>query len=169
MSLGSSGGRRPPRPAELARGLSMNGHEGRWVAVRGGLQFAARVQRSIPGPEPASYVTTGIYSTFELMLRAMGGAQSRRSCCAPCTRCAGPASRGVPRSSPTEGMGSGGRPLPNAVRCIRRPTAGYSAPTSEPKALIRTSRPRLSGRTPRRKRRTTNEVDPRGPKRVGGG
>ena len=40
------GGSRPPHPAELARGLSTNGHEGRWAAVRDALQFAARVQRA---------------------------------------------------------------------------------------------------------------------------
>ena len=50
----------------------MNGHEGRWAAVRGAPQFAARVQRHISGLELASYVTTGIYGTFELMLRAHG-------------------------------------------------------------------------------------------------
>jgi len=67
------GGSRPPHPAELARGLPMNEYGGRWVAVRGALQFAARVQRGNPEPEPASYVTTGAFGTFELMLRAHGG------------------------------------------------------------------------------------------------
>ena len=42
------GGSRPPHPAELARGISMDRHEGRWGAVRGALQFATRVQRHIP-------------------------------------------------------------------------------------------------------------------------
>ena len=37
----------PPHPAELARGISMDGHEERWGAVRGALQFATRVQRHI--------------------------------------------------------------------------------------------------------------------------
>ena len=41
--------------------------------MRGALQFAARVQRGIPGPAPVSYVTTGIYGTFELILCAHGG------------------------------------------------------------------------------------------------
>ena len=50
----------------------MDGHEGRWGAVRGALQFATRVQRHIFGLESASYVTTGIYGTFELMLQAHG-------------------------------------------------------------------------------------------------
>ena len=66
------GGSRPPHPAELTRGISMDGHEGRWGAVRGALQFATRVQRHISGQKSASYVTTGIYGTFELMLHAHG-------------------------------------------------------------------------------------------------
>ena len=50
----------------------MDGHEGRCGAVRGALQFATRVQRHTSGLESASYVTTGIYGTFELMLHAHG-------------------------------------------------------------------------------------------------
>ena len=50
----------------------MNGHEERWGAVRGALQFATRVQRHISGLESANYVTTGIYGTFEFMLHAHG-------------------------------------------------------------------------------------------------
>ena len=40
--------------------------------MRGALQFAARIQRNISGPESPSYVTTDIYGTFELMLCARG-------------------------------------------------------------------------------------------------
>ena len=40
--------------------------------VRSALQFATRVQRHISGLESASYVTTGIFGTFELMLHAHG-------------------------------------------------------------------------------------------------
>ena len=50
----------------------MDGHEGRWGAMRGALQFATRVQWYISGLESDSYVTTGIYGTFELMLHAHG-------------------------------------------------------------------------------------------------
>ena len=50
----------------------MDGHEGRWGAVRGALQFATRVQRHISELESASYVAAGIYGTFELMLHAYG-------------------------------------------------------------------------------------------------
>lgn len=36
----------PTRRSWLDRGLSTNGHEERWAAVRDALQFAARVQRA---------------------------------------------------------------------------------------------------------------------------
>ena len=45
----------------------MDGHERKWGAVRGALQFPTRVQRHISGLESASYVTT-----FELMLHVHG-------------------------------------------------------------------------------------------------
>ena len=61
---------RPPHPAELAREISMDGHKGKWGAARRALHFATRVQRHISGLKSAIYVTTGIYSTFELMLHA---------------------------------------------------------------------------------------------------
>ena len=70
------GGSRPPHPAELARGIPTHGHEGRWGAVRGALQFATGVQRHISGLESASYVTTGIYGKFDLMLHAQGGSST---------------------------------------------------------------------------------------------
>ena len=50
----------------------MSGHERRWAVVSGALQFAAHVHRGISGPESASYVTTGIDGTLELMLRTHG-------------------------------------------------------------------------------------------------
>ena len=65
------GGNRPPHPAELARGLSMTKLEGRWAAVRRALQFTALLQRDALGTEPASYVTTGVHNTFELMATAL--------------------------------------------------------------------------------------------------
>ena len=74
---------RPPHPAELAKGISMDGHKGRWGAVRGAMQFATRVQRHVSGLESASYVTTGIYGTFELMLHAFG--RSSTSSFLPCS------------------------------------------------------------------------------------
>ena len=80
------GGNRPPHPAALARGQPMSWQGERWVAVRSAFQFAPLFQRGVPGPWLASYATTGVYSTFELM----GGSQLPRSCCAPCfaMRCA---------------------------------------------------------------------------------
>ena len=36
--------------------------------MRSALQFAALLQRRDLGTEPASYVTTGVHTTFELML-----------------------------------------------------------------------------------------------------
>ena len=134
------GGSRPPHPVELARGMPMNAHGGRWAAVRGALQFAARVQGGNPGAEPPSYVTTGTFGTFELMLRAHRGSptSSFLLCSLFCD------ALGM-RFPSIEGMGSGGRPLPYAVRCICHPTAGRPAPTSKSKTLLRTSCPRVSG------------------------
>ena len=54
----------------------------------------------------------------------------------PVLRCAGPASRGIPRFSPTEGMGNGSRPIPYAVRCVRHSTAGYLTPTPKKRIYI---------------------------------
>ena len=41
--------------------------------VRGDMQFADLLQRGVPGLEPTSYLTTGLYSKFEVMARAQGG------------------------------------------------------------------------------------------------
>ena len=62
------GGRRPPHPAMLARGLPMTQSGGRWAALRNTMQFADFLQRD--GPGPASYLTTGVHKSFELMIRA---------------------------------------------------------------------------------------------------
>lgn len=64
--------RRPPHPAELAKGLPMTMQGGRWAAVRSALQFAALLERGALGNEPASYVTTGVDNTFELVVSALG-------------------------------------------------------------------------------------------------
>ena len=42
---------------------------GRWGALRSTIQFADFIQRDVPGPEPASYLTTGVYISFEIMAR----------------------------------------------------------------------------------------------------
>ena len=62
-------------------------------------------------------------------------------------------------------MGSGCRPLPYAVRRVRDPIAGYSAPVKKPAAG---PRPRKIGRPRRRVARTFNTMNPRGSKRAGG-
>ena len=36
------------------------------------MQFADLLQRGVPGPVPASSLTAGVYSSFELMVRAHG-------------------------------------------------------------------------------------------------
>ena len=43
---------------------------GKGPALRNTMQFADLLQRDVPGPGPASYLATGVYNSFELMLRA---------------------------------------------------------------------------------------------------
>ena len=50
----------------------MKESEGRWAALRNIMQFADLLQRDVPGPGPASYLTTGVYSSFELMIHVHG-------------------------------------------------------------------------------------------------
>ena len=44
---------------------------GRWAAIGRALQFATLLQQDVLGTEPASYVTTGVHNTFELMATAL--------------------------------------------------------------------------------------------------
>ena len=69
-----AGGRRPPYPTELASssGLPTNESGQRWAALRSTIQSADLLQRDVPGPGPASYLTAGVYSSFELMVCAHG-------------------------------------------------------------------------------------------------
>ena len=67
-----AGRRRPPHPAELSRSLPVNESKGRWAALRNIIQFADLLQRDVPGPGSATYLTTGVYSSFELMVRVHG-------------------------------------------------------------------------------------------------
>ena len=55
-----------------ARGLLKTEQGGRWTVVRSALQFAALLQRGDLRTEPASYVTTGVHTTFELMVSTFG-------------------------------------------------------------------------------------------------
>ena len=45
---------------------------GRREALWSTMQFADLLQRVVPGPGPASYLTTGVYDSFELMIRSQG-------------------------------------------------------------------------------------------------
>ena len=45
---------------------------GKWAALRSTIQFADLLQRGAPGPGSDSYLTTGAYSSFELMVRTHG-------------------------------------------------------------------------------------------------
>lgn len=64
------GGNRHSHSAALARELPLAGHGDWWAAVRSVLQFAALLQRCDSGPGPASFVTSGVYNTFEPVVRA---------------------------------------------------------------------------------------------------
>ena len=69
-----AGGRRPPHSAELAgnSGLPTNGPRERWATLRNTIQLADLFHRGVPGPGPACYLTAGVYSCFEVMVRAHG-------------------------------------------------------------------------------------------------
>ena len=45
---------------------------GRGAALRSTTQFGDLFQRDAPGPGSGSYLTTGVYNSFELMVRAHG-------------------------------------------------------------------------------------------------
>ena len=45
---------------------------GRWAALRITIQFADLLHRSTPGPGSDSCLTTGVYNSFEVMVRARG-------------------------------------------------------------------------------------------------
>ena len=67
-----AGENRPPHPAALARGLLMTEPGGRWAALRSAILFADLLQRGAPGPASDSYLATGVYSSFELMVHPHG-------------------------------------------------------------------------------------------------
>lgn len=107
----------------------------------GATQFADLLQRGIPKPELVRYVTTGVYSTLELLVRALEGSPASSFLLCLAQRCSGPASGSLSRLPPPEGMGSSCRPLPRAVHRLRAPTAGYLASTTKEESLRRASRP----------------------------
>lgn len=103
------GGRKttPPHPAEIARYLPINESGGRWTtALRNVVQFAEFLQRDVPGPGPASYPTTSVCSSFELVVRAHGRSPTSSSLlCSLFSDALGPTSSRLPWFSPLEGMG----------------------------------------------------------------
>ena len=66
---GVAGGR-PPRGT--SQRIAHDRAGGILTAVRSALQFAALRPRGDLGTEPASYVTTGVHTTFELMVSTFG-------------------------------------------------------------------------------------------------
>lgn len=67
------GGSRPLHPAKLARELLMTKPVGGCAALRSTLQFADLLQQDVFGLGPTAEVTsTGVCSSFELMVRARG-------------------------------------------------------------------------------------------------
>lgn len=56
----------------MASGVPMNEPGGGWAAMRGALQFDNLIRLGVPELELASYVMTGVHSTFERMNRAFG-------------------------------------------------------------------------------------------------
>ena len=45
---------------------------GRWAALKNATQFANLLQRDVPRPGPTSYLTTGVYDSFKLMVHSQG-------------------------------------------------------------------------------------------------
>ena len=102
------------RAAHVRAGGKVGGGEER-IAIRVRPLF----QRGVPGPGPASFATAGVYNAFRPMVGAHGRSPTSSFLpVLPVLRCDEPASRGIPRFSPTMGMGSSRRPLP--VRCSLR-------------------------------------------------
>lgn len=50
----------------------MNEPGGRWAVLRVTMKCADLLQQDIPGPGPNSYLTTGVFRSFELMIHAHG-------------------------------------------------------------------------------------------------
>lgn len=66
------GGSRAHHLAEMARGLPITKIGGRG----GGMQLADLLHGDVSGPDPASYLTPGVYSSFELIARTHGKSSS---------------------------------------------------------------------------------------------
>ena len=161
---------RPPHPAELAKDLPRSRPGRGWSAVKDALQFTELFEEHGPRLVPASYVTAGSHPTFDHMVRTHGRSptSSFLLCFLFIDALGLPQLAHVPQFSPHKRIGSGHRPLLRAFRRVRHLTTGRLAPATKSEALHRTSRPRVSGRPPRRTRGMSYQVDPRGPTCVGG-
>ena len=128
-----AGGSRSPHPAELAGDRPMTESGGRWTASRNTMHFADLLQWDVPGPGPASYLTTGVYDSFELMVHF----QPLRSSCAPCLAMLWACLERLTLISVTRRNGRCCRPLPCAVRRVRDPIAECLVAVNKPAALHR--------------------------------
>ena len=161
-------GRRPPHPAELASssGLPTSELGERWAASRSIIQFADLLQRHVPGPGPASYLTTGVYSCFELKVRAHGRSPTSsfllRSLFSDALGLPQAAYLDFPRSREWEVAIDRYRTLIVAI-------TGYPAPVTKPTALYWAPRPTILGGPRRRVGGAPHKMDPRGLIRAGRG
>ena len=171
-SSGGAGGRRPPHPAELASssGPPTNESGQRWAALRSAAQFADLLQRDVPGPGPASYLTTGVYSSFEIMIRAHGRSPtSSFLLCSLFSDALGlpqEAYLNFPRSREWEVAVDRYRTLFVAFG-IRAQDILLQLP--KPAALHWAPCPRILGGPRRRVGGAPHKTDPRGSRRAGGG
>ena len=162
-------GKATPSPAELARRLQMTESGGRWAALRNTMQFAHLLQRDVPGPGPASYLTTGVHDSFELIVRYQ--ARSPTSSFLLCSLFSD--ALGLPQAvylafPPLERMGGGCPPPPCAARSVRDPITECPAAVNKSAALHWAPRPRILGRARRRVGGTLDTMGPRGSNRIGG-
>ena len=148
-----AGGRRPIHLAELARGLPMTESGGRWAALRNTMQCADLLQRDVPGPGPASYLTTGVHGSFEFMVRSQWRIQTFSFLLCSLLSDA----LGLPQATYLDFPRS--RELEVAVgryralfRRVRDPIAGCPAPVNKRVAIHLAQRPRI---LPSRKERLT--------------
>ena len=125
------GGTRLPHPVELAMGLPMTKLRGRWAAVGRAPQLAAILQRNALGMEPASYVTTGVRNTFELMATALRRSSTSSSVLCPLFSDAMDLPQEACLDSPVRGNGK--RLQPTTVRCSSRTASDRRTSCSDSK------------------------------------
>ena len=126
---------------------------GRWAALRNTMQCADLLQRDVPGPGPASYLTTGVHGSFEFMVRSQWRIQTFSFLLCSLLSDA----LGLPQATYLDFPRS--RELEVAVgryralfRRVRDPIAGCPAPVNKRVAIHLAQRPRI---LPSRKERLT--------------